>query len=370
MKKNIFTILTIIFSFFFTILVIYLYGNYKLKIDFKSNFENEEQFKFYLENSKIVNHLRYSKTYQNSYARKEDQLYSELNNGKNSKTILFQGDSWFEQIENIEGIEKILQNSLLNDYKIVNGGITSYSPSLMHAQYKLLIKNFIQKPNIMVIYIDQTDIGDELCRYKELIVRDQKKNLLAVNYEEYPLFKDPFNLHQTLSYSKINFDHKSKIKKIYYYYAYKMKKVYFKSIKKIKFELGYAQYQKCYGDKIYSYLYNLKNEDRTYFEKTVNDFFKLIEEDNDIKKIYIVTHPHKVHILKKKQILDISNLILKLSINYNKFHHINFSKIIQENDYFYGVSNLDIWAEDQMHLNKEKFQIFFNVILKEIEKSL
>ena len=370
MKKKIFSILSIFFSFFFTILIIYLYGNHKLKNEFKSNFKNEEQFKFYLENSKTVNHLRYSHTYQNSYAKKENQLFSELNKGNNSKIILFQGDSWFQQIENIKEIEKILQNSLLKDYKIVNGGITSYSPSLMHAQYKLLIKNFIQKPHIMVIYIDQTDIGDELCRYKELIVRDQKKNLLAVDYEEYPLFKDPFNLHEILSYSKINFDHKSKIKKIYHYYLYKIKKVYFKSIKKIKFELGYAQYQKCYGDKIYSYLYNLKIEDRTYFEKTINDFFKLIEEDNDIRKIYVVTHPHKVHALKNKQILDVSNLVSKLSNNYSKFHHINFSEIIQKNDYFYGESNLDIWADDQMHLNKEKFQIFFNVILKEIEKSL
>ena len=77
-----------------------------------------------------------------------------------------------------------------------------------------------------------------------------------------------------------------------------------------------------------------------------------------------------MHALKNKQILDVSNLVSKLSNNYSKFHHINFSEIIQKNDYFYGESNLDIWADDQMHLNKEKFQIFFNVILKEIEKSL
>ena len=44
--------------------------------------------------------------------------------------------------------------------------ITSFAPSLMHKQYEILKQEFYIKPDLLIIYIDQTDIGDEFCRYK------------------------------------------------------------------------------------------------------------------------------------------------------------------------------------------------------------
>ena len=46
---------------------------------------------------------------------------------------------------------------------LINSGTTSYSPSLMQIQFDILEKDFNIKPNIIISYIDQTDIGDELC---------------------------------------------------------------------------------------------------------------------------------------------------------------------------------------------------------------
>ena len=64
----------------------------------------------------------------------------------------------------------------------INAGVTSYSPTLMRLQMDFLEKDFGIKPNIVVAYIDQTDLGDENCRYKDS--RIFIKNKLAGIKEE------------------------------------------------------------------------------------------------------------------------------------------------------------------------------------------
>ena len=49
----------------------------------------------------------------------------------------------------------------------VNAAISSYSPTLISLLYKTLVKDFELNPNNLVIYIDQLDFGDEICRYKK-----------------------------------------------------------------------------------------------------------------------------------------------------------------------------------------------------------
>ena len=102
----------------------------------------------------------------------EDLLFTRLNKPKTKKlTILIQGDSWIDQItfsndKNFPSL-KMLQN-YGNEKKIefISGGITSYSPSLMNLQLEILEKEFNIFPDIIIVYIDQFDVGDENCRYK------------------------------------------------------------------------------------------------------------------------------------------------------------------------------------------------------------
>ena len=47
-------------------------------------------------------------------------------------------------------------------------GTSSYSPSLMSAQLNAIRSQFGELPETIVAIIDQTDLGDELCRYKDL----------------------------------------------------------------------------------------------------------------------------------------------------------------------------------------------------------
>ena len=72
-----------------------------------------------------------------------------------------------------------------NNFGLINAGVSSFSPSLMQLQYEILEKDFNIKPNIVVAYIDQTDIGDELCRYKDKRVYDKNNTLVAVKGENY-----------------------------------------------------------------------------------------------------------------------------------------------------------------------------------------
>ena len=49
----------------------------------------------------------------------------------------------------------------------INAGISSYSPTLMTIQYKILKNDFKINPDYVVVHIDQTDFGDDVCRYKK-----------------------------------------------------------------------------------------------------------------------------------------------------------------------------------------------------------
>ena len=103
-------------------------------------------------------------------AKPENYLFTIINNFKdNKKNILIQGDSWIEQLnetENFNSFKEIYNFTNINNLGFINSGITSYSPSLMQIQLNILEKDFNIKPNMVIAYIDQTDIGDELCRYK------------------------------------------------------------------------------------------------------------------------------------------------------------------------------------------------------------
>ena len=156
---------------------VYAYFDYKR---FKQYlFNNSEDLEFHYNYSNKVNHLR-SQKYD---GKSTGYFFNNISDVKSQKKILFLGDSWFDQI----GLEKYKESkkslkefSIKNDFQIINGGVTSFSPSLMHVQYNILKKDFNIKPSILILYIDQTDIGDEYCRYRERKIYDNKKNLISI----------------------------------------------------------------------------------------------------------------------------------------------------------------------------------------------
>ena len=68
--------------------------------------------------------------------------------------------------DNFISVKLVQQFKSQKKVGFINAGTGSYSPSLMNLQLDVLEEDFKIFPNIVITYIDQTDIGDENCRYK------------------------------------------------------------------------------------------------------------------------------------------------------------------------------------------------------------
>ena len=191
-KKSFFTIIaSVLLSvlFFYLLYFVKTHFSYHEKAPFL--FNDLENLRFHKKYSKIVHHLRASGGNWNIKGKPENYLFTIINKfSADKKNVLLQGDSWIEQLSD-PGFNEISSNLIKNFAKknsnlgIINAGISSHSPSLMQLQYKILEKDFNIKPDIVVAYIDQTDMGDELCRYKDKRVYDNNKVLIGIKNEAY-----------------------------------------------------------------------------------------------------------------------------------------------------------------------------------------
>ena len=366
-KKKYFKFLAIVLSICFSYTAVFLYFFFNIEKDFENNFKNKTTLSFYQKYSPLVNHLRYKPTYY--YETEQELLFNFVKNETGRKEILFLGDSWMEQINLTEGNKKHLFESLKSFSKIINGGTASYSPSLIHAQYKILEQDFEIKPEILVIYVDQTDMGDELCRYKNLLNIDDQDKLINVKMETFPLYTEVFNLHEIISFSDIELKNSKKIVQTQKYINYKMMKSFFKVKKRIKSKFNKnINYQKCHWQIIEGYKKKITQEEVEHFILTLNRLFNFLSEKKYIKKVFVVTHPHKSQLEKNNKLINVSNFVDKTSKKFKKIKHINFSKILYLESNFYGDIEL-IWKKnDPIHLNDKTFKKFLTKITDEVKK--
>ena len=96
--------------------------------------------------------------------------------------ILFMGDSQFDNREVAEGVRRYIASRLGEGVcvELLNGALTSYSPSLILIRGELLIRKY--RPDFVVINIDETDLMDESIRYRRSTIRDDAGRILRVSY--------------------------------------------------------------------------------------------------------------------------------------------------------------------------------------------
>jgi len=95
------------------------------------------------------------------------------------------GDSWGEGVRKHEIQNRTLQSQLDDSYsKMRIFAARSWSPLLMHMAYKDRIKRYNEIPDKVIIFIDQTDIGDDFCRYRPYVHRDSSGKLLGVSRKQ------------------------------------------------------------------------------------------------------------------------------------------------------------------------------------------
>ena len=107
--------------------------------------------------------------------------YVKQDNKKAKIEIWLFGDSWGEGIKQNEIRHKTISHELDFDHNLRIVGVSSFSPLLMHLALINRAKKTMRTPDIAVFFIDQTDIGDDYCRYRPYVFRDQNGQLTGVS---------------------------------------------------------------------------------------------------------------------------------------------------------------------------------------------
>ncbi len=342
----------IIFLFFVIIFEI----GVRILIQFKKQhlFQKEQSLNFYKNYTNSLNHMRDA---SNNPDKAYNYLFNYLHKTSDEKnkynTILLQGDSQTESLNSLN--KNNLKEIIKGKTNIINAGTTSFSPSLMSVQFDILVKDFKIKPNIVIAIIDSTDIGDENCRYKELIeIKYNKitKVQKVKNRGEFYFYENNF------LFSEI--------------YLSKFPKVIFipKIIKHfIKYNLNTVS--KCKFNIIQNYLIEKKNSEQEYFKFILEKYISNVTSYDFVEKIYIVSFPHIQHFDKKyhgiKYNVNVGDLISSIEFNNYKVTHLNF---FEENIFQKYKSNLfEIYLKDDpaSHFTRKGLIIFFREIMDKIQ---
>ena len=376
----------VIASFLTSTILIYtalfVYTFFSLDKEFRYTFKSLENLNFHQKYSKQLHHIRDEITLNLLYKKPkvEDLLFTSISNIENEEeVVLFQGDSWMEQItspidDNFISVKLVEQFKSKKKVDFINAGTGSYSPSLMNLQLDVLEKDFEIFPSIVIAYLDQTDIGDENCRYKNNKIYENGI-LKSIQPEAQLMYRDIFNYSEIYGLSKINLENNSKViktfKLINFKFTYNVKKKSIRFYRKYisSSEIDKAKIRKCYGGDIMNYLINTNDSAINYFENSLLEYIKKIDQKKHIKKLIIVTAPHEEHLktnsVYKLNVSDIVNQIIKDKKN---IIHINFSKILLNEKNF---QHKNIWHLDNMHFNSHFHgNLFTKKILEELSKYL
>ena len=351
MKKN---IILLLFILIIGVFFLEIFADKQIKRLIKRNGFTKDLIIFYDRYYKVLHHLgRLNEVDANNPS---SLIFDEIGNGESH--ILVQGDSWAEQFRSKKS-QKYLQEYLnqQKQYKFVLAGTGSYSPSVMTSQLNLLRNDFNFNPDFLIAIIDQTDIGDELCRYKNLRKRIQGKIIV----EPEPVESFEYNASfQIIDNFKMFFSNHFALFKIAYY----LKNQIIYKINKNNYKI------RCGRNQILAPLENgIKNHEKLYIIEVLNDYFDEAFSSSNLKELIIVTHPHKRH-LSNDFIFDVGTLIQEAkekSIYRKKIKSISFSESLK-NYSDNQINEIFIENDPYSHLNDDYFlNTFLPHILAEID---
>jgi len=369
-KKIALIFLSLLFSLLLIYLIVFtwvaIFEDYK-KRNFFINFESLKYHKKY---SDQIHHLRGNlpKSYKEKNIKKEDYFFTTFSKfTKEKQNYLMQGDSWAEYLtlknNTIETLDNIIK---IKNIGFINGGVSSYSPSTMKIQYEILERDYNIKPDYLITIIDQTDIGDELCRYKRNIINNEDGTVKYIKRERNTDAVGDYSKYY--NFSNILFEKKSFVNfYVTNYYFYKTVKL-FQSKMYFLMKDGFKNrnHHKCRFGQIQKYLFNIEEEDVKYFKKRTQEYLDFLQEKNYLKNIFIVTFPHEKHLTGEYKV-NVSSIINELNLS-EKINHINFTELIETNDF--NSDNIYQTEDPASHLNEDAHSLFVKKIFELIELDL
>ena len=354
MKKNLFYIITLLT----TIIILFLIQETAFKY-LSKYFAEEKSYnlikKYINETNHVRSHVDYSICNENN--KPQCLLFNKITNIESKKTIYINGDSWAEGLRVVELAENIFSKfSTKNNIDIIFAGTTSYSFSPMLSQLKILNRDWDINPDIIVSIFDQTDIGDELCRYKNHRVITSSGDIIVKKFGKNNI-DEVYNYSHFLNRHKIFYSNELKFVKII--------KLLNQQIKKKKL---IPSKPKCTFDVIQEYLTKqLSTEDKKYIEDIINQYIDKVFQYRTVDKLLIVTHPHKQHLqgVYKLDIGDIIEKVARESYYKERITLINFTKknLLNLNDF--------IVDDPASHLKyKISYPKYASYILEVLEKEI
>lgn len=109
---------------------------------------------------------------------------------RNPVSVLFLGDSFMEGYDDQNTlpyhVAKYFKNELNTCIKTFNAGSGSYSPAIYVPQARKLLP--LLRPDYIVVDVDETDLFNDFVQYRELMVRDERGQNIAVKSS--PIFRE------------------------------------------------------------------------------------------------------------------------------------------------------------------------------------
>ena len=350
MKKKILFIFIVFILFFFIL-------NFFSKIYLVQKYPNnnnkftKETLNIYSKHINQLHHLRDPFVFPSN-----EILYSTFGEGDQ---VLIQGDSWVENFSSSGDTKKVIEGfAKKNDLEIIVSGTSSYSSSLYQAQLDVLNNSYNIDPKLLITFFDHTDVGDELCRYKKNRYYDNGK----VFVNAYQDFTQGEQYYMNYTLDKVNVLSSKKISliKLILLFNIESKGRFFSN-----FDNG------CKLNNIMSSITeNITKEDKIYFDKIINEYFEYIFKHTNVKKMIIVTHPHKQHLTGeyKKSILDYLKEIHNKSIYKDRINFFSF-----KNDFVLKEMNNDdkycvfVPNDEASHLcDVYQYKVLVPLILNEV----
>jgi len=318
-------LLLTIFSIFLTLVFIeFIVGNIWLK----NHHNRPDKFskEFYKKYYKKLHHLREFRDDKYKHGLMYTIIDEKIDYNKFKSTVLINGDSWSEFLLKDIVLKEIIKIKRKERINLIISGTSSYSFSPTTVQLKILREDFNINPNMIITMIDHTDVGDEICRYKNKLEFDEDGTLLRVRPESF-FSGEIYSVQPYLAKVDI---YDSKDLNIIKYIKNKILR------KKLREKKVFSSIVCTYAKIMQPVKLGLNKDEYIHLKEATLRYIDTVFSDKNVEKLLLVVHPHMKHFTGQY-----------------KFYFGNFLKeILQENTYKNKIILLDF--------NEFFYEVYFN----------
>ncbi len=323
----------------------------------------QREIDFYRENIQRLHHLRLILEFEPG----DDPtrfLYTEIAPlGAGRPTLLIQGDSWGEMLLNAKPARaRVREFAERHGLGAVGGGVDSYSPSPMAVQLDVLAENHGVRSDYVLAMIDQTDMGDEACRYADRVERDAGGKPVAVRPE-------PFESDELYA-----FGHFFERQRVLRADGSRLLAHVRASLATVRHEMA-KQQRRCGWRRIAKPLADGPSPaEEEVFMAALNDYFEAVFADGRARLLHIVVHPHEKHLAPARYKGEVGRLVRKAmaaSPHGEKMILQDFGAAFETT--YAGLTRKEIFKADDpaSHLNDAVYDaVFIPAVLERLGRAL